>query len=127
MRGNQMDLERSAIGVAPRITRVEGGERVRWIDQVDRMLTQGIRGAFNLSGPAGCGKTTALRELAAAFSDQHLKLLDEGKKPTARESREGLLIFATEQRTSDAAMGLAPWTRDEWIEYMLAHRRDRCG
>src|SRR6267143_2901139 len=122
MRGDQMDLEQSTTGVATRVMRPDSPEPVRLLDQVDRMLTQGIKGAFNLYGPAGCGKTTALRQLAAAFSDRHLKLLDEGKKPTARETRETLLIFATEQRTGDAAMGLAPWTRDEWIEYMLAHR-----
>src|SRR5258705_5563978 len=110
MRGDQMDLEQSTTGVATRVMRPDAPEPVRLLDQVDRMLTQGVTGAFNLYGPAGCGKTTALRELAAAFSDQQLKLLD-GRKPTERESRQSLLIFATEERTGAAAMGLAPWTR----------------
>src|SRR5213078_3443176 len=77
----------------------ESAEEGRLVDRVEMMLRRGVTGEFNLYGAGGCGKSTAIAELARAFADEdRLKLVDEWHviKPETRRTR--LMIFTTDQR-----------------------------
>src|SRR4051812_14093323 len=106
----------------------DSADEGRLVDRVEMMLRRGIGGEFNLFGAAGCGKSTAIAELARAFADEdRLKLVDEGQVVKPETRRTKLTIFATGKRALvSSAMELAPWRRDEWIEYLLARWRGRC-
>ena len=120
--------------VAPRVRCRENGEFfrlvddfVRLVDHVEKALRLGMTSQYCLYGPAGSGKSTALRELYRAFpDDDRLKLVDDCL--TVKIGEGNLVVFTATKYTGDAIrMELAPWGRDEWIEYMLARWRGRCS
>ena len=91
---------------------------------------------MNLFGPAGSGKTEALRHLAAVLPDDGSFILrdaDGGQWPalpagTGASAR--VLVAATRERVKDrqvVALGMAPWGQDDVIEYLLATRRELCA
>jgi uncharacterized protein YjbI with pentapeptide repeats len=123
----EMELDNGRAVVAPRVR--SGNEEGRLIDRVEAMLRKGMRGTFNLCGPAGSGKTTALRELTRVFSDRReLRVIDERHAVQTTWPTEQLVIFASTQPSlGRGRMELACWGRDEWIEYMLARWRGRCS
>jgi uncharacterized protein YjbI with pentapeptide repeats len=119
--------------VAPRVRFRENGEFFRFVDEfvrhvdhVEKALRRGMIGEYCLFGPAGSGKSTALRELYRTFpDDDRVKLVDDCL--TVKSGAGKLVIFTTTKYTSGVRMELAPWSRDEWIEYMLARWRGRCS
>src|SRR6267142_529412 len=124
----EMERSKNWAVVAPRVRVGENVEEVRLVDRVELMLRRGIGGEYNLCGPAGCGKTTAMGEMARVFGDDdRLKLVDDCHTVKAETRRTKLVIFTSRQRAIAAAMELAPWGRDEWIEYMLGRWRGSCS
>src|SRR5580765_365301 len=122
----EMELGNNRAVVAPRV--MCAGEEGRLVDRVEIMLRKGIRGTFRLYGPGGCGKTTALRELARAFADyEELKVVDEDSRTETEWPARQLVIFAAQEPIGKYGMELVPWGRDEWIEYTLGRWRSRCS
>src|SRR5262249_49737389 len=88
------------------------------------------RGLIQITGPSGSGKTTALRHLAAVLLPGAATFIDDSPPTTVKSPSSGLVISATREvqpRHYLAVYQLAPWGEDEWIEYLLAVRRERCG
>jgi uncharacterized protein YjbI with pentapeptide repeats len=118
--------------VRPRVLS-SGGDTLLLEDEVRGLLEGGARGAVAVLGPAGAGKTMAVRHLAAVLGPHpRLALLDE---PTEKEIDEvqpaGLVVYAAGELRLGAGhlatYRLAPWEPDDWIEYLLALHRPRCA
>src|SRR2546430_11880830 len=122
----EMELGNNRAVVAPRVRC--GNEEGRLVDRVEMTIRRGIRAEYNLCGPPGCGKTTAIGELARVFADDdRLKLVDDCLTVKSATRRTKLVIFTSREPTSASVMELTPWGKDEWIEYMLARWRGRCS
>lgn len=100
---------------------------------IDEMLLPhlGKAGLVALLGPFGAGKTTALGHLAASMPDC-LLLFDEDTPLEIVEeaARASLVVYAGEEpcfRTHTARLRLAPWGRDEALDYLMAAHPARCG
>src|SRR5258705_3198827 len=119
----EMELGNNRAVVAPRVTC--GNEEGRLVDRVESMLRRGMRGTFNLCGPAGSGKTTALRELARAFADRvELRVVDErASTQTNWPSRELVIFASTQPSLCNGGMRLSPSDPDDLIEDIAARLR----
>lgn len=102
--------------VRPRVVSPETGDVLFLEDEVAQWLETADRGAFEIVGQSGSGKTTALARLASTFQSFHaVRFLDE---PSANEALaatlQGPLIYTTRQplRGSAASLRLASWTDD---------------
>jgi uncharacterized protein YjbI with pentapeptide repeats len=83
-------------------------------------------------GPAGAGKTLAVRHLRAVLGyHPRLALLDEPRLAdvcAAWVSRLAVYAAAEELLLPHlATYRLAPWGPDDWVEYLLARHRPRCA
>jgi len=114
-------------------------------DVIAPLIARGHPGVILLSGPAGCGKTTALRHLAAVLpGSENVVLLDEpGRDVAGFDKFIKRLVVATErEQPAEGEDGAAPsarsfapamdlalafWTDDEAIEYCRAGFPGRCG
>ena len=115
-----VDPERAP--VAPHVIAPDGGDAVP-LDETFWSLCEATRGAVEIRGGTGSGKTTALRHLAASMpAERNVALLDE-PEPTRAEtgSRTQLVIYTA----TSAFVGfpveryrLAPWTSDDLIAYL---------
>jgi uncharacterized protein YjbI with pentapeptide repeats len=117
--------------VRPRVLLPESGDSVLLEDEIRQLLETKGRGAVALVGPAGSGKTTALRHLAAVFGATSLTLLDEPDLASIALARAaGLVVYAARTAVPAAHQQvyvMAPWGRDDWLEYLLAAHRPRCA
>jgi uncharacterized protein YjbI with pentapeptide repeats len=117
--------------VRPRVTRQPGGEALPLDEEVGQLLACGRCGLLQVVGREGSGKTTALQHLAALLPPQDpVNLLDQPRpQDLPSDTRGQLTIFTTTQRLSDdiETVHLAPWGRDEWIEYLLGRHKSQCA
>ncbi|MCE9544881.1 MAG: hypothetical protein K8T25_05100 [Planctomycetia bacterium] len=102
-------------------------------DEVQLRIDAQRPGLIELDGPPGCGKRAALADLAFRFADHPFLVFAD--RPTATEleslwtiSSLRLVIYVSNgirpQRNDDfERWRIAPWTRDECIEYLLAATR----
>ena len=127
-----MGFEPRRAVVAPRANALSPfGDPLPLHDHVGRLLDRGATGFVNVVGAPGFGKTVALHHLAAVFSDAPLRFVDSHDPyppPDAAES--GLTVIASARRIPLRTVGsfrLCGWGRDDFIEYLLASRPDRCG
>jgi uncharacterized protein YjbI with pentapeptide repeats len=101
-------------------------------DEILTLAKGGRKGAIRIAGPAGSGKSTALRHLAAVLPPIHrLSFLDGADRQQLDfASARGVLVYAGEQSASSkhlATLNLALWGDDEWIEYLLPLGNAVCG
>jgi uncharacterized protein YjbI with pentapeptide repeats/energy-coupling factor transporter ATP-binding protein EcfA2 len=149
------DLVAERARVRPRVISPETGEAIPLEDEIGPMLQSGRCGLFAIAGGPGSGKTTALRHLAAIlppWAKDHVRLVDqrdaregpdapagdwETLKAAADEfdassvdANHHLVILAPRNSSPlnrKAAYRLAPWSKDDLIEYLLAAHWDRCA
>ncbi|MBI3408217.1 MAG: pentapeptide repeat-containing protein [Planctomycetes bacterium] len=117
--------------VRPRVYAHVGGTLVLE-EQVLELIAAGKRGAIALVGKEGAGKTTALQHLAAIVPENAgVVLLDEPDQSQVEQFvHDGMVVYSavTPLAVSHLAIHLlAPWTRDELIEYLLAEHKDSCA
>ncbi len=140
--------------VRPRVVSRETGEAIVLEDEIGAMVQADRCGLIVIGGGPGSGKTTALRHLAAIlppWTRDRIRLIDESGDPVvAFAGTVGrLVITAAERNPSQARVTnpelapgneimasptarcswyhLAPWDKDDLIEYLLATHRDRCA
>jgi uncharacterized protein YjbI with pentapeptide repeats/energy-coupling factor transporter ATP-binding protein EcfA2 len=127
-------IEAKRAPVRPRVFTAQSSTPLVLEDEIRAFAEAGARGCIAILGPAGSGKTTALQHLRAVLpSARRVTFLDEpnlSQLSEAAVSSDGLVIYtALSDRLADplAAYWLAPWSRDDLIEYLLAVHRPRCA
>jgi len=118
--------------VRPRVVSPLSGETVLLEEVIDDLVSRNFLGRVLIVGPAGSGKTTALRHLAAVIPlETDLVLLDEPDAVAIAKAPAGVLqVIAAPGPSSwlaECSYQLAPWGRDEWIEYLLQVHPRRCA
>ncbi len=126
--GGKMDVETPLRLVRPRVLAPgrRDGEAVLLEDALERRLERRELGVLVLAGPSGAGKRTALEFVRQRFADRPEVVTGERWVPGT------VLRVVTSARGSvgqprDHVLELAPWTRDEWIEYLLANHPRACA
>jgi len=112
--------------VRPRVYSLETGDTRPLDAVVAELLEQREYPIIHLRGGAGTGKTVALAHLAAMpWLGQPIEFVDDASGVAGFHrvicASRGQLQYA------GVSLCLAPWTRDEWIEYLLAVRPDHCA
>ena len=127
--------ERAA--VRPRVKRKGDDTAYLLEEEIAELAHAGRRGVVVLGGPPGSGKTTAIRHLAAVLpSADTVRLHDPDPYDGRSYGGVGPIFLGNhmlEVYTKPIAsatpildLELAPWSQDEWIEYLLARHPDRC-
>jgi uncharacterized protein YjbI with pentapeptide repeats len=121
--------------VRPRVKRTGGGSAFLLEVEIAELAQQGRRGVVLLGGGPGCGKTTALKHLAAVLpASLAVRLLDPEQSdirsawtaPLLAEHTLVVTTMALAERKADVELELASWGRDEWIEFLLARYPQCC-
>jgi len=101
-------------------------------DAIAERLARGETGVLWIRGQAGAGKRTALAYLRDRFSGDERVEVDSttrtfGEAGTGPSEPHKLFIRACRKATRKAeVLELAPWSRDECIEYLLARHPTHC-
>jgi uncharacterized protein YjbI with pentapeptide repeats len=119
-----------AAPVRPRVISRQTGEIILLQDEIRRLLETKSFGQIWLIGPPGAGKTTALRHLAAVFSDRasQLKLVDGPSCNFAKD--QNILVICTAITSGPGihrGYRLGSWSNDDLIEYLLCKHKESCG
>jgi uncharacterized protein YjbI with pentapeptide repeats len=104
-------------------------------EEIRSFVEGGARGNIAILGAVGSGKTTALAQLAAMLPpdvfDEQVALLDEPARCQLADKPVRLVVYTACRCFPDvshlAVYGLAPWNRDDLIEYLLTVHRPRCA
>jgi uncharacterized protein YjbI with pentapeptide repeats len=89
-------------------------------------------GLVNVYGESGSGKSIALEHLAAVLpADAPVMLIDRNSSKDIDCPKGQLVVFTTPTRAFSlqllAGFEMAPWTEDDWLEYLAATHRGRCA
>jgi uncharacterized protein YjbI with pentapeptide repeats len=130
--GRKMITAERAI-VRPRVNLATGGELL--LDEAVReFIDAEAAGPIALVGPAGSGKSTALRHLAATIPPGADLILIDADHAEGTEfsfppgNRIAVYAAAKPEKIRHLAVyRLAPWGPDDVIEYLLARHRARCA
>jgi uncharacterized protein YjbI with pentapeptide repeats len=118
--------------IQPRVVSSITGEPVLLHDEIGGLIERGETGAVVVIGGPGSGKTTALQHLETVLPPwADVRLLDEPDFDALVTSTANRLVVYTRLRTIPAGCRavyrLAPWTRDDRIEYLLKAHWSRCA
>lgn len=99
---------------------------------LDEVLTLDLSkpGLIALIGPAGTGKSTALKFLRASLPADQFAFVDESLQNNEMADTSKTRIYAARQplKTNHLAIyRLAPWTQDDLIEFLLPHGKEQCA
>jgi uncharacterized protein YjbI with pentapeptide repeats len=112
-------IEPQRAPVRPRVICPDSGDELPLEDLVRSFLERGVRRTIHLKGD-GDSTAAALRHLAFVFADAPEVRIRPKPTPTVmlrRGTGDHLLVHCH----------LAPWGRDDWIEYLLNVHRERCA
>jgi uncharacterized protein YjbI with pentapeptide repeats len=117
--------------VRPRVVSPGSGEILPVETVVADLLQQRERCILQIRGGPGCGMTTALRHLAATIdSALSVQFLDEpppAEVATLAASRSVVFTGRLPLRIAHEQLVLAPWTEDDFIEYLMRVHPDQCA
>ena len=120
--------------VRPRVRTSVAGEAVLLEDLLEERVARREFGALRLEGPPGSGKHTALDYARRRFAGRAEIVVDDD--PLGSSAQPGfehdecvrLFVWRRDSPAPEARrLELASWTRDEWIEYLLANHHDACA
>ena len=113
------------IPVRPRVI-IPGEGVCLLVDEVAARLQRGVTGIIGLMGASGSGRSTALAYLGREFlGEPRLRLVDGAAMHCEAEGSLVVCTSAVYERPREI-WKLAPWTRDDCIEYLLAKHPKRC-
>jgi uncharacterized protein YjbI with pentapeptide repeats len=116
--------------VKPRVVSPDTGEAVPLEDEILSLLQVRKEGMVRVMGPAGSGKTTALRHLAAVLPvGAPVTLHDNIETPDQLWNHPGGLVVSAGKAAPAAGqflLHLTPWEEDDAIDYLLALHRECC-
>ena len=119
--------------VRPRVV-TESGDVLPLEEEIRQLYDNNDRGAIRITGGPGTGKTTALKHLAAVFlPDGLVKICDDADPDrVSKLTRQSLVVYTTSPKEPEhlgdlATFRLAPWNRDDLIEYLLAVHPEECA
>jgi uncharacterized protein YjbI with pentapeptide repeats len=126
----EMILERAR--VRPRVVSPISGEAFPLDEEIWPHIKSQEHGAIHIYGPAGSGKTIALRHVASLLpATARVSVLDDPDwNDIDQGCRAGLVVYASRTTAYPkhlATYRLASWTSDEFIEYLLSAGRKRCA
>jgi uncharacterized protein YjbI with pentapeptide repeats len=112
-------IEAQRAAVRPRVICPESGDELPLEEVVQSVLGAGANSTMHLRGDAD-STSSALRHLAFVFGNTPEVRLEDSPAPVVRiTSQPGRHFLLT--------CPLAPWGRDDWIEYLLSEHPDRCA
>lgn len=129
-------LEIRQIIVRPRVYLPGSSDALPLEDEIRERIERQQPGLVELCGPPGSGKSSSLEYLSRAFAGEaFLVLADRADGPQSQAlwtlSGSRLVVCASAACTFPAdirvAWRLAPWSQDEWLEYLLAAHHERCA
>lgn len=117
--------------VRPRAFCPETGEALPLDELVESFFAGRQTGAVGIVGPAGSGKSTALKYLSESLAiGKPVVYLDDASYEAVASAKAIQLVVCTSRKSRaeivDATFELSPWDDDDLIEYLLATRPDRC-
>lgn len=117
--------------VAPRVRILGQTATLPLEERIRGLLDRQPSGLVNVIGPAGSGKTTALRHLAAAFgTDPRLRLADDVTVQHLPAVSDGCLTLAASIHAINPrqylTFELTPWSDEDLASYLLATHPGRC-
>jgi uncharacterized protein YjbI with pentapeptide repeats len=124
-------LQPELAAVRPRVITRQSEEAYPLEDEIRSVIAAGKRGAVRIMGGPGTGKTTAIKHLMAALPDAaQVWLMDEPEPHEVSAFSKQFLVIYTGRCEDLDDLGeflLAPWGRDDLIEYLLAVHPEACG
>lgn len=137
-----VSIEPNRAVVKPRVVSPETGDCVPLEDAVRSWMERHERGVIQITGGPRTGKSTALSDLACVLPPND-RLCYFG--PDERDSVESFaatgIAISSANTNSDGSVDpeckptsvpvcrlvLSLWSEDDWIEYLLARHREKCG
>lgn len=116
--------------VRPRVVSPASEEVVLLEDAVESYLADHARGAVEVLGGAGSGRSTALAYIASCDFARRLVLLDDAHPKSVTKAAANRVVVYTSCQPfgiAEASYRLAWWDMDNLIEYLLARWPDRCA
>lgn len=121
--------------VTPSVRNTTTGHKRLLDSVVAPMLKPGVRGCVAIQGGPGSGRTTALRHIKSMIPNGlNIRFLDDAdSRPSKALAAESLVFYScavaglNSNGNDLAQFRLAPWTQDEWIEYLLATHKSQCA
>jgi uncharacterized protein YjbI with pentapeptide repeats len=117
--------------VRPRVVAFEGPTQTPKLleDLLAELLAQGRQGTVFVTGPLGFDVTEALRHVAHVFRSEAVRIADGDRFAAGPPSSSLVVVRGFQVRGVEvlAQVVLAPWTKDDLIEYLLDKHKDKCG
>lgn len=107
----------------------DSNEPVRIEDALERRLARRGAESVYVVGPPGSGKRTALEYVHLYFAQRPEVTVGHPAHDERTDPERSVRVLVSDGASSEARrqLELVPWTRDEWIEYLLARHGTACA